>query len=453
MSSRKVDEPLAGARAPFARWSQVRAGTALVAIFPIMLVSTTAAASPAGMLHDEATGLQVAPPVVTWEEVVLESAVNTRRQLGFPAAPTYVSDLQGSLADVGTEAIGLPLTAAELAEVERREATYTVFHESLEAKLRARDDFGGIYIDQHAGGKVVVLTTGDAEELATQVQRAVPTIDDDVVVREVEFSAAQLRLAKDRLTRESEARFGGIPVLAVGVDFERTAIIVRVPRDRIDDARLYAQAASDAIEGITVRVEGGEENVGDVCTSRTNCYSPLKPGVRITSGQAICTMGFHIVGSGNHFLTSGHCSGSAWSHGGYGTVGIQTGTLYPGGGFDIKRVSMATAQQTTGVYGSSPSSTYWVSSSAWPVQGNTVRGSMGRSNALYTGVVEIASMNYRLSDCSCYLGGGRHNLPRMGGDSGSPIFSSGLAIGIHSSSGGHFATLQYALNHWNASLP
>src|SRR5690606_14503981 len=94
-----------------------------------------------------------------------------------------------------------PLTAVELAEVERREAVLGLFYETLEAQVRARPDFGGVYVDQLAGGIVVVLTTGDADVLQAELHEAEPRLSKDLVVRHVTATDAQLDEAAAYLFR------------------------------------------------------------------------------------------------------------------------------------------------------------------------------------------------------------------------------------------------------------
>src|SRR5690606_3311956 len=107
--------------------------------------------------------------------------------------------------------------------------------------------------------------------------------------------------------------------------------------------------------GISVRVEAGEQPVAQVCTGRTNCYNPLRPGVLITSNtNGKCTMGFHFtIGSSRLFMTSGHCSGTIHYHYSYGVLGGETANNLCQGSLphnDIKRVTLPFNQATSGVY-------------------------------------------------------------------------------------------------------
>jgi hypothetical protein len=170
-------------------------------------------------------------------------------------------------------------------------------------------------------------------------------------------------------------------------------------------------------------------------------------------------MAFHIApaGGGRNFLTAGHCSGSTWYHGSYGLIGSQAGTLLcqdPGNDHDIKRVSMSSGQVTSGVYGSGPTNIHTVSAAAWPVQGATVRASMGASNFLTTGIVTSGAVTYTMTGVPCAVWGGAHNLSSIGGDSGSPVWQTSpvRAVGVHSTLQGRFGRVQNALNEWNASL-
>lgn len=396
----------------------------------------------------------------SWSADVIESFIDTRRTLGLRYDEAYVRNLMSSRDNVGTAETGIPLTAAELAEVERRGAIYDAFHVSLESRVRARSDFGGIYIDHSAGGRVVVLTTGDPEAVSSELRAVDPRAATYVDVKQVRFSDEQLRAAIRELTSAGGNVIGGVEVYSLGIDHERNGIVASVSAERLAEASGLATAISRAVGGIPVYLEAGQPNQGDVCTSRTNCHTPLRIGVRIggSSGSFNCTMGFRLkIGSSNSFLTSGHCTPTSWYHGSL-YIGSQQATLYPISpngtlGKDVKRVFLPSSQASSSVYLAS-NSVIILTNWAWPVQYNTIRASMGASNAVYMGVVTTSFGEYFLSDCGCWLHGARHNMPRQPGDSGSPIWnhSPGRAIGIHSSSGMWFAMVGHAIGEWGGSV-
>jgi hypothetical protein len=323
-----------------------------------------------------------------------------------------------------------------------------------------------VYVDQLEGGVVVVLTTGDADALAAELHEAEPRLAEDLRVRHVDATAAQLEEAAARLFGERDEWSGGIPVFEAGVDYERTQVVIAVPSDQVQTAAAVAGTALayvlDSIDaqdtGITIRVKEGRQPAPTVCTSRSNCYNPLRPGVKITS-NSLCTLGFHIIfnGSARNTLTAGHCSGTVWYHYSFGLVGVQSANLLCAGGApysDIKRMTIDPSQQTTAVYGQTASEAVFVNASTWPVQNATARMSLGNTNALRTGIVVAALLYYTLIGTPCDILGGAYNITSIGGDSGSPSWhpSPNRAIGINSSEDGHVGLVQRALGVWNAKV-
>lgn len=421
------------------------------------------APQPALAAHETARPLRVGASgtETTEADAGLAAAIDTRRSLGFRDDFEYVKALRGGAADVGTSRIGLPLTAVELKEVERRESVLGRFQQTLEQQVLARPDFGGVYVDQLDGGKVVVLTTGDPLALDQDLRTTDPALAGNIAVRQVTVTAAELDDEAARLFRDRLVWSPSIPVFEVAVSYENTQITVRVPSQHVDVA---ARLAESALQNSSIRVlaEAGEAHTGTACTSRTNCYDPLRPGIRITfqvgSGTSTCTMAFHILlAAASRALTAGHCSGTVFSHYSYGQVGLDAGSLLCSGSppySDIKRISVPAIQQTSGAYGGSAGSVSFVRTSAWPVENATLRGSLGMSDTLATGIVTVPTMYYYLTGYSCELHGARHNLPSIGGDSGSPLWlaSPNRAIGVHSSAQGAFGKVQLALDMWGASV-
>jgi hypothetical protein len=84
------------------------AGVATVVAI-VVVTPATAMASPRGIVDPSGT--------------VLASAIDTRRVLGFESNEAYVLALAGSPLDVGTAEMGIPQTAAELAEVKRHSSS------------------------------------------------------------------------------------------------------------------------------------------------------------------------------------------------------------------------------------------------------------------------------------------------------------------------------------------
>lgn len=154
------------------------------------------------------------------------SEMTTRRLFGFPATPAFVNELKNSSHDVGSSTVSLPLTVEETEELERRSAIHTLFSDHLEAIVRSRADFGGVYIDQLAGGKVVVLTTGDPAVVASELSAIEPRMRKNLIIRPVSFSWSQLSEALGRLFDNRTAWFRDVPVYEASIEVEQCDLSV-----------------------------------------------------------------------------------------------------------------------------------------------------------------------------------------------------------------------------------
>jgi hypothetical protein len=386
------------------------------------------------------------------------SEMTTRRLFGFPATPAFVNELKNSSHDVGSSTVSLPLTVEETEELERRSAIHTLFSDHLEAIVRSRADFGGVYIDQLAGGKVVVLTTGDPAVVASELSAIEPRMRKNLIIRPVSFSWSQLSEALGRLFDNRTAWFRDVPVYEASIEVEHNAISVSVPQQRLVDVRRITEDVSAALGGIAVHPVVGRVPAATACFSRTTCYSPMPAGIRIgpAAGVWTCTMGFHITISGSkQFLTAGHCAGSTWYHIGYGQIGTQQATLYPSQEVDIKRVTNPSSQHTSLVYVSPTTGHTSVTGMAWPIKNSQIMISRGSADVVSLGTVTKEEVRYLVANCDCI--GGQHSRESTPGDSGSPVWrqtsSSRVAIGIQSTDAGHFGRLMHARNFWNFTVP
>lgn len=366
--------------------------------------------------------------------------------------------MQGSAADVGTARYGIPLTEAELADFERRLEIQRIAHERLDAAARGRDDFAGRYIDQEAGGKVVVLTTGDAAAVLRELLDVEPRLAGELIVREVEFTETELSNASRSLFSDAGQHLPGITVYQTWVDTKAGEVVVTVAPEKTNAAAALADAISEELGGIPIRIEPGTAVEPSACATRYNCHTPMRAGIRITSDAGTCTMGFNLrSGTTRQFMTAHHCNNGGWYHWyheGYGFLGSRTATLAPNG-IDIMRVSMPASQSSRQVY-ITASQYITVSTVRWPNQWEVACGSLGKSADWRCGTITTTSTSWS------YLGdpegrtyhGGRVDFWNQKGDSGSPIWlqSGGHAVGILNGQGSGqtlFAVMAEALVHWS----
>ncbi len=204
------------------------------------------------------------------------------------------------------------------------------------------------------------------------------------------------------------------------------------------------------------------------CTSRSNCASPMRPGIliRMGPGGLRCTMGFHVeAGTDERFLTSGHCNSSTYFYhdglnlnhcGGGGStdcIGARIATLFATNGYDVQVVQIDDAQDSSTVYGWATTVDNW----DWPITGDPVSASLGISNVVDPGTVSDNFLTYTTGGVTGLRGGATTGIAISGGDSGSPIMLniSGLrnrAIGIVSTTTGRFTRVGDTLNLWGYQI-
>jgi len=255
-----------------------------------------------------------------------------------------------------------------------------------------------------------------------------------------------------------------IELQAVGVDVAGNRLRLRVAAADLPSAAAVAAEAARQLS-VSIEVRLAEDGSEEACTSRDNCTSPMKAGIRIRQGSqystALCTMNFHIrIGSNEQFLTAGHCgySGSNdWYHIGYGAnkVGSELATLYQQNGQDAMRVEMPDAQAADDIYSITSNIVGWRD----PVQGEAICASLGNSNSIDCGTVSEDFHSWIGDSCGCTIWGANHdNISTIGGDSGSPISVGpgapypATGVGIHNRSNGDFARLDDVLDAFGAEL-
>lgn len=252
-------------------------------------------------------------PAAAASSTAMTKAIAFRQEAGLNSDPVYVAEVELSAANPRT--YGVALTPAEESEMARRGA----ISDSLIAvlpRLEADPGFGGIYIDQKAGGVVDLAVTTLGSNPVALVQGTLPS-GTSLRVRRVDHSFAELSALKERVTTEMDALADeGIQVVSVAVDVPGDRVVVGVLSDSADVGAALHARYGDAI----VVINSPLIPTPLTCTP-TDCGNPLKGGLNIFGGGYACTSGYFQKISGTIYLvTAGHClvdaggTGIAWYH-------------------------------------------------------------------------------------------------------------------------------------------
>jgi hypothetical protein len=238
----------------------------------------------------------------------LDEAVRFRTQMGFDARPTFVeSTLHDSLYD--SSLWGVPLSMKEQADLSNRMSDREQLEDAISAAT-AREDFGGIYLDQKRGGLPVFLTTGSPSAFTAAIDPKIPA-DIAFEVVAVDRTYAALETLQGQLDADrDQLRKDGIDLRGVGIQPSGNTVVVGVPEP------------SDAISkdlrarygpGITVRAQQLSVADAETCLDIRRCMPELKGGIKTyIEGDALkfCTTGWlgRRTDTGSKvILTAGHC--------------------------------------------------------------------------------------------------------------------------------------------------
>ncbi|CAN5660415.1 hypothetical protein BH23CHL6_BH23CHL6_07670 [soil metagenome] len=147
------------------------------------------AETPAAAATDAPTaGATGTPPATVAPEIV--EAIEMRRSLGLRSDLPWVLQIAQS-GDAVMSELGFLVTPGEQAELERRFQSQDSAEQLNAYGAANSDQFGGLYIDQAAGGVFVMLFTTDHERHADALASLVPP-DVRVEIRPARYSEAEL---------------------------------------------------------------------------------------------------------------------------------------------------------------------------------------------------------------------------------------------------------------------
>lgn len=423
-------------------------GVLVVVLVSFLLVSV------AGPVRSEESGdgLQGALLVNQLSAVVEQARadyfVKVRDGYGLPSS---ISEIQRIIDEHGVAfEWGFPLTPAELEEIEGRLAIQQELSDDAILGFMALPGYAGFYFDHHNGGAPTVMAT-DPDTVRASIVDALPTgLEEMAVIAEAKYSWDELVAATHAIAHS------GDPV--VESQIHRVAIKVKSNRIAVSvlDATRTAEIES-RLSGITpvpivMRVESLSEP--EVCTSRANCYSPMKAGVEVWGGGAGSTLGFGISHGGDRqYVMAGHHSASSYTHSTL-TIGSTAENEYYDDGIDARAIYASDSQVSDDIF---VSTTFMrdVIGTKYPSVGLSV--CMSGMHNVDCGTVQDNYLLYSTSAVSDLLGASADYYSQSG-DSGAPVYfisgSSAYAVGIHSAGTGdrEFARVYDVPSRMGASI-
>jgi streptogrisin D len=268
-------------------------------------------------------------------------------------------------------------------------------------------------------GKPVVAVTD--EDAAAEVRRA------GAAAQMVSHSMNELKSATSTLRSQP-----AVPGTAWLMDYRTNEVVVRADStvSAADWTRLTRIA--DGI-GSFVRMERTEGTF----TTRINGAQPILS----TAGR--CSAGFNVTdGQRDFILTAGHCgpNGSVWfaDNGGRQQVGRTVQQSFPGGDFSLVEYQGGDAGQGADVVAIGDGNGVRITGAADPAVGQRVFRS-GSTSGLRDGQVTAvnATVNYPEGTVTGLI---ESNVCAEPGDSGGPMFSEGIALGVTSGGSGDCAS-------------
>ena len=263
----------------------------------------------------------------------LANELRFRRDFGLVSDVSYVKQLMADPAAYNGE-YPVALTVAEREEMDRRIAMEDEMVE-LEVYARAQPTYGGHWIDQPAGGNIVVAFAGDADLHRAAVEALAPERA-TVQVINVARTMAELRAVDDSLWDDRHAlQAEGILVRHWEIDVRNNELLVGIEKlDPTIESDLRDRYGA-AIRAVESRNPTFTSHTG--CTSRTDCYGPpIRAGISGAPLNAYpCSLAFLIhAGSPVGWLTAGHCAqttGVVWYHSNSGSrpLGTIRATCWP----------------------------------------------------------------------------------------------------------------------------
>jgi hypothetical protein len=388
----------------------------------------------------------------------VSDAVRWRMAFGLDASLPHVLAVEASTKVI--QEYGVALNASEASQMGRREKLNTDVDAAAAFLETVPDQSGSLYIDQAAGGTVVVQLVGSAAEVRdteARVRGLLPK-DVEVQIRHVEHTYVELRTIQEQLDADLPALTAtGIHPVSTMVDEAGNVVRLGVSNTSSGAAEYVARKYGDVVAVVK------EESGGPLtCNSRISCTGDdrLRAGLRIygDNGGLYCTSGFGVrdefIGSlYGYLLTAGHCvdpmdnPDEDWDW--YHPFGTYIGTaeklrFFDGADADVAAVHIIPSRTGNCVWQSTTTICYAISQNeltANQSQGEFVRMSGGNSG-YHTGSISGRFTHEVWAGWFDLYNQFRVNITTaIGGDSGSPIYANSRAYGILS--GGNASYIHY----------
>ena len=352
-----------------------------------------------------------------------------RAEFGLTIDPTAVA--AAVAAGPVSQNWGVALTEAEEADLAER----VRIQEELPAvrdALMAVPGFGGLQIDQQAGGSVEIFATAASAGRIGALASSIAPRGARLRVRVVPNSLASLQKVKDDVRAELVNKTAaGRRINTIRIELERSVVVVGVDRSTF---AATVENLSDRFRGQPVEFEPAEPLEAAAC-SRSSC-SPLRAGLVIGIAGAACTSSFVALAGTNYvLLTAGHCGafGNTVTHNGV-SIGKVTKSAFKDGALaDAMMIDIDNAKKSNFVYVTSGEPSRPITSRMalnGDVVGSAVCGS-GIKTGFFCGSVTNTDIDGQDAKT--------HNVIRnlqictvdvRSGDSGGPMFYGNKAMGI-----------------------
>lgn len=240
----------------------------------------------------------------------VDRSIEFREANGLRSDREWVEDLYRD-PDASAELYGLPLLPEEEQEFVRRAG----IPPRLEALRRAGESrpaiFGGIHIDQAAGGQVVVSVTVDATTEDRKAFRDAAPQDVATTIRVVAHPLARLEAVQNELREDLLVRRPGYEsITGVGYSIRRNLVEISVAPESLERMRLDLE---ERFGPDVLAVEPLAPDTSAACNNRRDCFdAPWRGGINIDNpnrGIGPCTSAFVAWTVGPHYrlITAGHC--------------------------------------------------------------------------------------------------------------------------------------------------
>lgn len=263
--------------------------------------------------------------------------------------------------------------------------------------------------------------------------RPVVAVTDEEAAEQVRQAGADAKLVRNSMSRlraatEALGRAPRVPGTAWAVDYASNKVVVR--------------ADSTVSKGDWSRMSEMAKGMGgsvEMQRSAGNFTTRLNDAVPIFAPSGRCSAGFNVTnGQENFILTAGHCGpvGTTWFRdtGRNEQFGTTTAGAFPGNDFSLVRYEKADAFDGSNNVEIGGGRTVRIVGAADPVVGQRVFRS-GSTTGFRSGKVTAlnATVNYREGTVTGLI---ETTVCAERGDSGGPLFSQGLALGVTSGGNG-----------------